>query len=52
MGRSKDQWMTDVEAIEDDYLADNITRDEAIDELMRLGFDRGEADDMLTECEK
>ena len=47
MGAAKEMWMAEQERIIDDYCADKITEEEAIQDLKRLGFDKHEALDLL-----
>ena len=48
---SKDLWLADVERTERQFADGIIDRDEAADDLKRLGFDRHEIRDMLDAIE-
>jgi len=50
MGAAKDMWMDAVEDVTEGFGFDRLTRDEALKALARLGFDRGEAENMLDEA--
>lgn len=39
--------MAEVEKVYEDFCDEKLTEEEAIDELIRLGFDRAEADDQI-----
>lgn len=47
---SKDQWLADVERILDDAVCEQMTREDAIAALKRMGFDPPEAEKMLNEA--
>lgn len=50
MSASKDMWMDAVEKVSEDFAAQELTRDQAVNRLSRLGFDRQEAETMLDEA--
>jgi hypothetical protein len=50
MGYCKDMWMNKQECVIDDLASGEIDREEAITQLVRLGFDRQEAADMTGEA--
>lgn len=50
MSYSKDMWIEAVERVGDDFVAERLTRDEALAKLVRLGIDLSEALDMLDEA--
>jgi hypothetical protein len=47
MGAGKEMWMAEIESILDQFDAEKLTEDEATKELIRLGFDKHEALEML-----
>lgn len=47
MGAAKDMWMQDIERVCDDFAAEEITHDQALNSLHRLGIDDDEAEEML-----
>lgn len=49
MGACKDLWMDEVERIGDDFAADKISHEEAMESLIRKGFEPYEAATMLDE---
>ena len=49
MGAAKELWMMEIERISEDYFNSKLDKEEALDSLKRLGFDRHEAEDMLAE---
>lgn len=49
MGAAKDMWMDEIQDVGEMFRKEVITREEAVKRLCRLGFDLGEANDMLTE---
>lgn len=51
MGRVKDLWMDELEAISGAYALGKLTHKQAAKRLHRLGFDWDEADDMLQASE-
>lgn len=49
MGAAKDMWMDEVERVGEQFGSGAIDRTEALTRLIRLGFDRHEAETMLDE---
>lgn len=50
MSMTKDMWMDEVERVGDEFAAERLTPEEAVNKLTRLGFDPGEAETMLDEA--
>lgn len=49
MSYCSDLWLSEVESVGDDFAADKISRDEAMESLIRKGFEPYEAATMLEE---
>ena len=47
---SKDQWIADVERILEDATCEQITREDAIVQLVEMGLDAPEAEKMLNDA--
>jgi len=47
MGAAKEMWMAEVERVYDDFADEKLTEDEAVATLIRLGFDKPEAEDQI-----
>lgn len=51
MGAAKDMWMDEQERIVEKFASHELTRDEAVTQLVYLGFNKHEAEDMLDEVQ-
>lgn len=47
MGAGKDMWIAEVERIYENFGDGKLTEQEAIDDLVRMGFDMHEAQDQI-----
>ena len=47
MGAVKQMWIDEVDKISEDFAAGEISREDAVADLVQHGFDRSEANDML-----